>query len=382
MLIPPTLRWELTMNCNLACRHCQVGASLTHAGTHPPWEIVRTVAEKLTRKTCTHVNLLGGEPLSFPRIHDLLRVLIANGVSFNITTNGLLVDESLPAAIRNSNNGSVTVSVDGPDASSHERIRGGGTFERTLANVRLLVRSLNSCGTQVILCCTLYADTVARVSEVIALAQDLGVDKLELMVVKPVGNAALRFGEIGVDRSVLTASVIEHFRHNPLPMPGQKPQVAYYFLDNGLRLHLGKELGMGLPVQFVGCRAGYSLATIDWHGRLWPCDRLRPPVADSLRDYFDFGDNSLLTNTIDNIWHSPGCRRLRELNSRQLHIAHGYPCRVCAYGLRCAPCPLPYVLGQSMDQPHCLEEMPASAFNAEERSVGGGTAFDGSANAS
>ena len=78
--------WELTLACDMRCKHCG-----SHAGPKRPdelsYEECLEVADQLAAMSCEKVTLGGGEPTLHPRWHDLGKRLTDQGVRVNIISN-------------------------------------------------------------------------------------------------------------------------------------------------------------------------------------------------------------------------------------------------------------------------------------------------------
>lgn len=135
----------VTNRCNLSCRHCYrevrqaFESELSTAELVDILSQVRDLAQ--ARGGEASVVLSGGEPLLRSDLGLLIRVAQSMGVEPHLNTNGTLLDEAMIAALAGWGLGSVQISLDGPEAASHEQIRGRGSFERTLAGVRAARRA-------------------------------------------------------------------------------------------------------------------------------------------------------------------------------------------------------------------------------------------------
>lgn len=357
MLFGPRVRWDLTLNCNLACQHCQIGDRLDHQGNHPPLELVLAVINRLNRDTISQIGLLGGEPLSHPDIPTILESLRSIGVPVTISTNGLLLNQRLVDIMLDTLGWSVMVSIDGPDSETHEMIRGKGTFEPALAEVRRLTRLPSGQRPIVGIACTLNAITISRMAEVYDLARRLEVDLLQFGRVSPSGNAIRNFDKLGIDEDILIDGIASYIQEIGPPDRDSVPRVIIDFLDNSMKRLLAKRLGIIMGAAYTGCTAASDTAFVDSQGRLWPCMTLAYTNKRKLLEYFDFQDNSLIQRSFEEIWQSSGFNKLRALNSQRLHTTLADPCRDCQDSGLCVPCPLPYVLGNSLDQSHCAQRL-------------------------
>ena len=159
-------------------------------------------------------------------------------------------------------------------------------------------------------------------------------------------------------------ALVAYFHEMPDEKDGLTVQLD--LLDNTMKAILSKRLGpkFASAQKFEGCTAATSTAIVDSWGRLWPCQALAYPTNPALRTHFDFGDNSLLNCSLEQIWRSPGFNKLRELNSQHLHTQLARPCTTCRFRNLCSPCPLPHVMGLSMDKPRCTRRAELFARSA------------------
>lgn len=117
---PPFLFISLTDNCNLSCQGCWVTRS------DPPSELapatVDSIIDGAVARGCSFFGLLGGEPLLYGPLFDIIRR--HPDCYFQVFTNGSLLDDSAAAEMRRLGNVSPLVSVEGLGAAGDER-RGG-----------------------------------------------------------------------------------------------------------------------------------------------------------------------------------------------------------------------------------------------------------------
>jgi len=128
--------WEITGRCNLRCVYCYNESPRT-----PPdleWPIMERLAQEFIKMRIFSACVSGGEPTLHPRYIDILRLLHEGGISVGTITNGwTMTPELARSMIRYA--GSAQVSLDGPSAEVHDRVRGRqGSFERAVRAIRLL----------------------------------------------------------------------------------------------------------------------------------------------------------------------------------------------------------------------------------------------------
>jgi MoaA/NifB/PqqE/SkfB family radical SAM enzyme len=123
--------WEVTYACPLRCPFCYSESGLRPSRALSPEELVR-VADRLLTVRPRVVHLSGGEPLLVKGLWQAAERLQRGGVQVVLTTSGFGLEPDDARAIAAYCH-SVHVSVDGPDAALHDRLRGReGSFAAAL----------------------------------------------------------------------------------------------------------------------------------------------------------------------------------------------------------------------------------------------------------
>jgi MoaA/NifB/PqqE/SkfB family radical SAM enzyme len=137
--LPSVVLWEVTYACPLRCPFCYSESGLRPARTLPLEQMLR-VADRLLTIRPRVVHLSGGEPLLVDGLFQVAERLMRGGVAVVLTTSGFGLDAEAARAIA-SHCHSVHVSVDGPDAALHDRLRGrSGSFDAAMEGLVLLDR--------------------------------------------------------------------------------------------------------------------------------------------------------------------------------------------------------------------------------------------------
>ncbi len=124
--------WEITLRCDLACRHCG-----SRAGRSRPDEL--TTAEALDLVTqmadlgCEEVTVIGGEAYLRDDWTEIVRAIRARGMRASMTTGGRGLSRDVVRAGKEAGLESVSVSVDGLE-ETHDALRGvKGSFASAMA---------------------------------------------------------------------------------------------------------------------------------------------------------------------------------------------------------------------------------------------------------
>lgn len=134
---------EATNLCNAACLMCPREA-LTRPKGHMSWETFRTVADKVLAHGQTQLFSFSGmgEPLLNSNIAKFIGH-VSPHVQTILTTNGFLLSNEIINSLLEAGLHGLTLSFDGADAESYERIMVNLRFERTQDSVRRLVSMAN-----------------------------------------------------------------------------------------------------------------------------------------------------------------------------------------------------------------------------------------------
>jgi SynChlorMet cassette radical SAM/SPASM protein ScmF len=194
--IPPltSLYLYIAGSCNLACRHCWITPTYRPDGKDGKFLELRHVQKAILEAKplgLRSVKLTGGEPTLHPQFKELVSLIHENGLDIIIETNGTLIDDSLAIFLKQNEVSFISVSLDGATAEVHDYLRSvAGSYERALKGINALVQV----GYRVQLICTLYQGNIHQMSEIVALANQLGCGSVKFNHVQSVGRGE-RFAE-------------------------------------------------------------------------------------------------------------------------------------------------------------------------------------------
>jgi MoaA/NifB/PqqE/SkfB family radical SAM enzyme len=129
--------WEITLRCDLACRHCG-----SRAGRERPEELSTEQCLDLVRQMAEldvkEITLIGGEAYLRDDWTDIVRAIRGHGMQCTITTGGRGFTAERARAAKEAGVQSVSVSIDGM-RDVHDHLRGvRGSFEAAFASLRNL----------------------------------------------------------------------------------------------------------------------------------------------------------------------------------------------------------------------------------------------------
>jgi len=311
--------WELTLTCNLHCKHCG-----SFAGPRREEELdleeCLDLADQLAALGCERVTLGGGEPTLHPHWHEIGRRLTDRGVQVNIISNGWRWTEAELERARHARLASVAFSLDGFE-QDHDFMRREGSFARV---VEAIDRSV-AAGLPAAANTTVNSRNRRSLPELLQLLVSHGVFGWQIQFGTPTGELALH-PELVIEPQDLLWLVpqIAELRSSQSALeilPGD--DVGYYGrFEEALRQRGG-------PIPFwIGCRAGCQVIGIESNGNIKGC--LSLPSARNDEDRFVEGN--VRHSSLEQIWNRPGAFAYnRELSEQQV----GGFCSVCRYRTYC-----------------------------------------------
>src|SRR5690606_34011254 len=129
--------WELTLRCDLACRHCG-----SRAGRARPDELSTAAALDLVAQLAElgvdEATIIGGEAYLRDDWHQIARAMTDGGIACTMTTRARNLTAEGVAQAKHAGIASVSVSIDGLERS-HDHLRGvSGSFAAALRALELL----------------------------------------------------------------------------------------------------------------------------------------------------------------------------------------------------------------------------------------------------
>jgi len=343
---PPQLRmvaWELTRGCNLACVHCRASAE---RGPYPG---------ELTTEECFRVMdgiafiskpviiLTGGEPLLRTDIFDLTRYGSNKGFRMVMATNGTLITRENARKMKASGIQRISVSLDGPDAETHDSFRKvKGAFEGSLRGIEIarwadLPFQINT---------TITKMNLHLIPDILRLAVDLGAVAHHIFLLVPTGRGKeLRDQEISaLDYEKTLHWFYEQTDQVPLQLKATCAPHYYRILRQRAKKE-GKKMTLkehGLDAMTRGCLGGISFCFISHRGQVQPCG------------YLELNCGDVREKTFREIWASSGIfQNLRNTNGYQ------GKCGRCEYRKVCGGCRARAyeISGDYMaEEPYCVYE--------------------------
>jgi pyrroloquinoline quinone biosynthesis protein E len=203
---PYSLVAELSYRCPLACAYCSNPIDFHAYDAELDTATWARVFGEAVALGVVQVHLSGGEPLVRRDLENIARSARDAGLYVHLVTSGIPLTDERARALVASGVDAVQVSLQGTDDDVTERIAGLRCHARKLEAVRWFRET----GVPVTLNVVVHRDNIDRVAEIIALAKELGVRRLELANVQLLAwalrnESALLPDEAAIDRARVVA---------------------------------------------------------------------------------------------------------------------------------------------------------------------------------
>jgi radical SAM protein with 4Fe4S-binding SPASM domain len=263
--------WELTLQCDLACKHCGSRAGKPRAAELTTEECLDVVAQ-LAEMGAKEVSLIGGEAYLREDWDVIAAAIVDSGMVCTMVSGGRSWDSERALRALAAGLASVSVSIDGM-ARAHDEQRGLlGSFTSAVRSMR----ALRQAGVEVTANSQLNKRSIEDLDAMLDLFIELGVTGWQVAMTVPMGRAADR-----PEWLLQPPDLLELF-----------PRLAH--LANraraaGIRIFPGNNVGYFGPHEdalrgvtfagtgvehFEGCVAGVSLLGIEADGAIKGCPSL------------------------------------------------------------------------------------------------------------
>ena len=197
---PLMFYYEVTMACDLVCKHCRASAQ----EKPDPNELTTQQAKALLEQAATFerppmVVLTGGDPLKRPDLFELIRHAVGCGLQLALTPSATpLATHEAFQRVREAGVRRLGISLDGADAKTHDAFRGWeGSFDRTMQ----MLESARQLGMAVQVNTTICRRNIHQVDAIAELLAAQGIAMWAAFFLVPVGR--------GIDEQRITPDEYE-----------------------------------------------------------------------------------------------------------------------------------------------------------------------------
>lgn len=313
---PITAVWEITMGCNMRCKHCGSSCADPLEGELTTDEAIK-LCDDLGELGFQWITISGGEPTTRKDWHLIAKRLSENNITPTMITNGWLLDEQLIEKGIAANINTIAISIDGLE-ETHDLIRKKGSFQRIMHALDLLKQQKQISVSAIT---TINNKNIIELEALKEILIQKGVRAWQVQIGLPMGNMA-EFNEMIMNPEQVDEIIDFAYEANQDGRIEIQPAdcIGYY---NKKEIELREKAFNIDYYRWQGCPAGkYSMGILN-NGNITGCTSIRDPkyIAGNIRK-----------TPLKKIWENPDSFSWnRNFSKEQLT---GF-CSRCQYGHIC-----------------------------------------------
>jgi radical SAM protein with 4Fe4S-binding SPASM domain len=255
---PFIVGWEITLACNIRCRHCASSAGLRRQDELTLDEAL-ALCDQFPDLLVQEVDFTGGEPLVRRDWWRIAAYVAEKNIATHLVTNGVALTPEVVTRMKDVGITTIGISLDGLEAT-HDDIRGlPGLFRRVLAGIELAATA----GIRVGIITAVNALNLGELPTLLTTLQSAGVSNWQLQPLLPQGRSQ--------DATELHLSDADYVRLGAFFRDSQ-PRAK----DNGFSIVPADSLGYFTDLDLIeppwrGCPAGLYSVGITSDGKVKGC---------------------------------------------------------------------------------------------------------------
>ncbi|MBR8714082.1 radical SAM/SPASM domain-containing protein [Porphyromonas levii] len=308
---PKSAEIQITDKCNLFCKHC-IASSSPKLGTRcidPKYWC--QLLDELDYMRTYKVTITGGEMLTYEGIEEILEKAAQSRIHFYLLTNATLINERW-AQLLSMPNMTVSVSIDGAKAKTHDFLRGKEAYIKLQKGLNLLLEH----NAKIELSVTVHSHNYQELEDLIIFGIKKGCKGITFVLLDNSGRAAQNSSlHLSAELTCIIVQKIESLRIK------YSDDITVSYINPAMGLsNMRKDYH---PERKVYCTGAVSHIAISPNGDVYPCA-------------FAFGDESfnsgnIKCSTISQLWNNRKWSIMRgELLYKDLHI-----CSSCEHKEEC-----------------------------------------------
>jgi AdoMet-dependent heme synthase len=323
---PVAVQMILTRQCNLKCSYCSAANFLDNE-TEPELSTTEwiNVLKRLKEIGVFTIDFTGGEIFLREDVFEILKTAVACRFSkIEVLTNGTLITPVEASKLKKLGIQNISISLDG-DMENHNRLRGIGSYERTIQGIRHLLDH----GIVPTILFTPLRENFRSLESLVQNLYPMGIRNIFINNLHPGGRCKEIYRDIMLDISVDVKSFSEMIvdikeKYPGLKINGINTSYLSFPIDYRLNETSPDNLGNCTAHKLKPCSAGHSSCNITPGGWVIPCSELS-----------DFKGGNVREQDILDIWKNSGkFREIRELS--EISTAEIDYCRNCQFNIFCS----------------------------------------------
>jgi len=268
---PLALIAELTHRCPLHCVYCSNPIEMQKAAVELTTSDWIRVFQEAGQLGSLHVHLTGGEPLARTDLAEIIAAAHAAGLYTNLITSGIGLNEKRLAALVEAGLEHIQISFQDSEESGADEIAGA----RSHAHKLVLARQIRKFKLAFTMNVVVHRQNLDRLENIIALAEELAPDRLEIAHVQYYGWALRNRGALlptreQVERSQQTVAAALKRLSGRMRIDAVVPDYYAQYPKAcmggwGRRLILIDPAGLALPCHAAGVIPGLQFDNVRQH---------------------------------------------------------------------------------------------------------------------
>lgn len=278
--IKKTILWDITRRCNLNCIHCYNFGSIASSLELDIEKDHKSIIDRFVKAGINHIHLLGGEPLLTNGLFEMINYANKCGVLVSINTNGTLLNKEMINRLIELQLFQLTISLDGATQLTNDEIRGSGSFERVVENVKRTVACIHNNNSPMIvqIATVITRKNLSTIHKLPRLLKEIGVQYLDILKLYECGNASKNALSLSITSKeyldAICKLIFESYRNQIFTQIDCKPKVL-----NIINKRFGFQIEK-FNISFAKCCAGKQIIFMDHKGNIFPCG----PYSHTLSD--------------------------------------------------------------------------------------------------
>lgn len=255
---------EMTLNCNEHCLHCGSNCGdMPAVDALTDYEIIECMIKlkdslKKAKKPLPFINVTGGEPLLRPHMVELMKTIHALGYKWGMTSNGTLITKEVAFALKDAGMYSVGLSLDGLK-DTHNWFRNAPfAYDKAIEAFHYLTEARID---NVMITTVVHKRNIEELDAIYELMKEIDCRQWRVINVEPIGRAL-------TNPDLMLESKDYQYILNFIANHQNDPKMNVIYSCNH---YVGLELERKVRPWYFQCRAGVSVASIQYNGDISAC---------------------------------------------------------------------------------------------------------------
>ncbi|MCL1934761.1 MAG: radical SAM protein [Defluviitaleaceae bacterium] len=317
--------WEITMGCNMRCKHCGSACKDKLDGELTTEEALN-LCKQLAEAGTTSITLSGGEPTIRSDWHIIAKELTKNNVTVGMISNGWLVSEEIADRAFEAGINNFAISLDGL-RDTHDYMRHDKSFDQIMNALDILRKK----GVKTSIITTVNKRNIFELHEIKNILIEKGVAAWQIQFALPMGSFHFNRNELMIEQSQVD---------NIIDFAYEIKNEINVYLGNCIGYFTNKEAEIRsrysktMSKSWKGCPIGRNSFGVLHNGDILGCVSVRGE---------EFIEGNIRELDFKTIWDN-GFSYNREMSKDKLS---GF-CGECAYG--------EYCLGGCLNTRYCTQK--------------------------